>query len=235
MTNDERMPPKLRGFRISSLVIGLGSWRFLALICFAAGSLLGQTTALYQNDFEKAEIGKAPPDLFVLEGAFTVQEESGNKFLELPGAPLDSFTVLFGPTESSNVLVLANILGTAKGRRFPTFGVGLNGGGGFKLQLSPGKKLLEILKDQEVKASANYEWTSGQWTTLRLQVRRLKDGAWKVEGKAWTKGTAEPNEWMLAYEQADEPPAGRASLFGSPFAGTPIRFDDLAVLSTAHR
>src|SRR5437588_932962 len=90
-------------------------------------SALAQTKPVYENNFEKAEVGKVPDDFLVLDGAFVVKEEGRNKFLELPGAPLDSFGVLFGPTQSAGVAVSARIHGTGKGRRFPTFGVGLNG------------------------------------------------------------------------------------------------------------
>ena len=114
----------------------------------------------------------------------TVKEENGNKFLELPGAPLDTFGVLFGPTQGSGVAVSARIFGTGKGRRFPSFGVGLNGAGGYRLVVSPAKKALELFKGDESVASGAFEWESGTWTLLKLQVRKSGD-AWKVEGKAW--------------------------------------------------
>lgn len=192
-------------------------------------SLLAQTKPLYENNFEKAEIGKLPEGFLALDGGFVVKEEEGNKVLELPGAPLDSFSVQFGPTESSDIAISARINGTAKGRRYPTFGVGLNGVAGYKLQVSPAKKLLELYKDQEVRATMAFEWKSGEWTHLRLQVRKSKAGEWKVEGKAWLPGNTEPEAWMIAADEKEEPTAGRASLCGSPFSGTPIQFDDLTV------
>src|SRR2546422_8809802 len=149
----------------------LGLISLVGLICLQA-----QTNLLYQQNFEKAQPSKLPEDLLVIDGAFSVKEESGNKFLELPGAPLDSFAVLFGPTESSNVIVSATISGTAKGRRYPSFGVGLNGAAGYKLQVSPAKNLLDLYKDQQLKGSVGYEWKSGGWTILRLQVRSAKAG-----------------------------------------------------------
>ena len=164
-----------------------------------------------------------------LGGEFVVKEEGTNKFLELPGAPLDSFAVQFGPGEKENIAVRARILGTAKGRRLPTFGIGLGGVSGFKLQISPGKKALELLKDQEIKSSAPFEWKSDSWTQLRLQIRKLKDGEWKIEGKAWSASETEPKDWMISLDEKEEPIAGRASALGSPFAGTPIWFDDLRV------
>ena len=200
-------------------------------LCTLSLSVLAQTKPLYENNFEKAEVGKVPEDFLVLEGGFAGKEEGGNKFLELPGTPLDSFAVQFGPAESSNVAVSARIKGAGKGRRFPVFGVGLNGVAGYKLQLSPGKKLLELYKDQELKASVAYEWKSGEWTSLRLQISKTKDGAWKVEGKAWLQGSPEPAQWLLTADEKEEPSAGRASIFGSPYSGTPIQFDDLVVAS----
>ncbi|MDB6125028.1 MAG: hypothetical protein JWQ71_4021 [Pedosphaera sp.] len=195
--------------------------------CTSSGAA-EETKPLYQNNFEKTETGKVPDEFLVLDGGFVVKEEGGNKVLELPGAPLDSFGVLFGPTEKSDVSVSARINGTGKGRRYPTFGVGVNGQGGYKLQVSPGKKELELYKGDEVAAKVPYEWKSGEWTMLRLQVRKAGDG-WKVEGKAWTQGGTEPAAWTISFDEKKEPAAGRASIWGQPYANTPIQFDDLMV------
>ena len=184
---------------------------------------------LYANDFEKAEVGKLPEDFLSLNGEFAVKADGTNKFLELPGAPLDSFAVQFGPTESVDVAVAARIIGTAKGRRSPTYGVGLCGVSGYRLQVSPGKKALELLKDEVVKATMPFDWKPGVWTQFRLQVRKVKDGEWKVEGKLWPQGAAEPKEWMVTFNEKEEPVSGRPSVLGSPFSGTPIWFDDLVV------
>ena len=184
---------------------------------------------IYENNFEKAEIGKVPEEFLVLDGGFAVKEEAGNKFLELPGAPLDTFGLLFGPTEAANMSAGARIFGTGKGRRFPTFGVGLNGVGGLKLQISPGKKLVELYKGDEVVASAPYTWESGTWTMLRLQVQKSKESEFKVRGKAWKEGAKEPGSWLIEHTIMGDLPPGRASIWGNPYSGTPIRFDDLAV------
>src|SRR3954470_15786949 len=73
----------------------------------------------YSQDFEKETVGKVPADFLVLDGGFTVKEAQGNKFLELPAAPLDTFAVQFGPAEAENIVVAAAMKGTAKGRRYP--------------------------------------------------------------------------------------------------------------------
>ncbi len=201
------------------------------LIGLAFGAFAQQAKPLYQNDFEQAALDKAPDDFLVLDGQFAVKEEGGNKFLELPGAPLDTFGVLFGPTEKEGTAVFARIYGTGKGRRYPSFAVGLNGQGtaAYRLQVSPAKKALELFKGDEVKATVPYEWQSGAWTRLRLQVRKVKDGQWRVEGKAWAD--KEPSAWLVSFDEKEQPVAGKASIWGSPYATTPIRFDDLKVVA----
>ncbi len=203
------------------------------LVAVCGLSALAQTKPLYSNDFEKAEVGKLPDDFLSLNGEFAVKAEGTNKIIELPGAPLDSFAVQFGPTESTDVAAAARIFGTAKGRRSPTFGVGLCGVSGYKVQVAPGKAALELLKDQEVKASMPFDWKTDTWTQLRLQVRKIKDGEWRIEGKAWPQGAAEPKGWMLTFDEREEPVPGRASVMGSPFSGTPVWFDDLVVEKVA--
>src|SRR5207248_2936754 len=153
---------------------------WLAFFCLSLTGFAGGKT-LYKNDFEKAEVGQVPPDFLVLDGGFVVKEEDGNKVLELPGAPLDSFALQFGPVETENVALSARAKGTAKGRRYPSFGVGLNGAAGYKLQVSPAKKMLELYQDQDVKQAIPYEWKSEQWTQFRLQIRKIKDGQWRIE------------------------------------------------------
>jgi len=184
---------------------------------------------LYQQDFQHAPVGTMPDEFMVLNGEFVVNGDGTNQFLELPGAPLDSFALQFGPAEKENVSVSARVFGTAKGRRAPSFGVGLGGVSGFKLQLSPGKEALELLQDQELKVSVSFDWKAGMWTRLRLEIVKVKDGSWRVRGKAWPTEQAEPKAWLISFEESEEPVSGRASVLGSPFAGTPIWFDDLLV------
>jgi hypothetical protein len=184
---------------------------------------------LYQNDFEKAELDQVPADFLVLDGDFAVKQSDGNKYLELPGAPLDTYGVLFGASTNSGVGVGARIYGTSKGRRAPSFGVGLNGQAGYKLKISPGKNALEIFKGDTAVASAPFNWKSGAWTIFRLRVRQVGDEQWKIEGKAWAQTEPEPKDWMLSVDEKTAPHNGRPSIWGSPYSGTPIRFDDLAV------
>lgn len=191
----------------------------------------GSPAALFDCDFTALPDGPLPDTFMIMQGEFTVKNLGTNKVMELPGSPLDSYSVLFGPVTNANVAVSAKIFGTAKGRRQPTFGVGLGGVAGYKLQIAPGKKAAELLKDAAVVASAPFNWESGAWTHCRLQVRQTGESAWRVEAKAWAEGQPEPKEWLLTADESEKPLAGQSSVLGSPFAGTPIHFDELKVES----
>ena len=202
--------------------------RLLFLALFAVTSTFA-AEVLYQNDFEKVEAGLSPDDLMVIEGQFTVKEREGNKALELPGAPLDSFSFLFGPRESTNVSVQARIFATATGRRFTVFDVGLGGLGGYKLRAAPAKKLLELYRGDELKTSVPLAWTHSKWTFLKLQVQPVEPGKWTISGKVWQEGGEEPKEPTITFSDTQAPPRERASAGAMPYSGDPVLFDDLRV------
>lgn len=211
------MSPLLAAFRTRTL---------LPLLSIATLAAATAAEPIYQNDFEKAAIGPAPKEFMVISGVFSVKEEGGNHFLELPGSPLDAFGLLFGTNPPGDATASARFYGTKQGRKFPTFGISLHGVGGYRLQVSPGKKALEIYKGDEPKQSVPFDWQSGTWTHLRIELRK-KDGGCVIEGKAWAEGAPEPAAWSITLEEKEAPVPGRAGIWGSPYAGTPIRFDDL--------
>jgi hypothetical protein len=186
---------------------------------------------LFKSDFESANAESVPEELMVLAGQFSVKEIGGNKALELPGTPLEDFGALFGQVESDDVAVRARIRSETTKRLAPRFGVGLNGVAGYKLLVAPGQNVLQILKDQQVVASVPFEWKPGTWTSLHLQVRKVSESKWIVEGRAWADGTPEPKNWSISFEVSEVLPAGKASIWGAPYSGKPILFDDLSVIS----
>jgi hypothetical protein len=186
---------------------------------------------LFKSDFESAKVGSLPEELMVLAGEFSVSDIGGNKALELPGNPLEDFGALFGPAESDGIAVRARVFSESSKRLAPRFGVGLDGVAGYRLLVAPGQNRLQLLKDQEAVASAPLEWKSGTWTWLHLQIREVSAGKWFIEGRAWADGSPEPNEWSISFEVSETPPVGKASLWGAPYSGKPILFDDLSVIS----
>ena len=200
----------------------------LAFIGLSTGTRAAEE-AKYENDFEMAEVEAVPDDFLVLDGQFAVREEQGNKFLQLPGAPLDSFGFLFGPAIKENSVATARFFGAATGRRYPTFAIGLNGVGGYKVRVSPGKRMLELYKGDDVKTSVPLEWKPGKWTFLKISVVSTGENEWEVTGKIWQEGADEPTEPSITYTETERLPSGRAMISASPYSGKPIRFDDLKV------
>jgi hypothetical protein len=206
--------------------------RLAAFGLFAFGAALTASAAPsheFKLDFTKYEIGSQPDDLLILDGQFAVREDAGNRFLELPGAPLESFGFLFGSSTRGGVEVSARIFTTKQGRKFPTFAIGLNGASGYRLQVSPAKKSLEILKGDTLAASVPFDWKSGEWTEMRLRIGGNASGTFRIEGRAWASGTAEPAQPLVTLDETVLLPGGKSGAWGMPFAGTPIRFDDLKV------
>jgi hypothetical protein len=185
----------------------------------------------YANDFQNETVGALPKDMMVLAGEFTIAEEAGNKFLLLPGSPLESFGLLVGPEQAASCQT--RIRATSTGKRTPEFGVGLAGAAGYKLWLMPATNELQIIKGEERVAKLPYNWTSGSWTVMRVELRHMPDGKTRVEGKAWPQDQQEPKEWMIGFDDAEAGSKGRASVWGTPYSDTPIAFDDLRATTQA--
>ena len=86
--------------RASRLVFG--AWCLFGVWCLVFG-VSAHAAVLYQNNFTTNEIGKLPDEMLLLDGGFAVQEVAGNKVLQLPGAPLETFGVLFGDRKSTRL------------------------------------------------------------------------------------------------------------------------------------
>lgn len=186
----------------------------------------------YSLDFQSVDEGQVPSDFLILLGSFEVKSEGDQKFMELPGKPLETFGTLFGPEALMLGEVSGRIYGESTGRRFPALGIGYNGVGGFRLQVTPGKRALEIYNYDELKKTESYRWKSGQWLWMKLNVseKETEDGlVWVAQGKVWKEGEEEPEKWMIEYQTDEEPFPGRASVWGIPYSDKPIRFDDLKV------
>ena len=201
------------------------------IVALAASAQTPADRVFFKSDFESANAESVPEELMVLAGQFSVKEIDGNKALELPGAPLEDFGALFGPAESESVAVRARVLSEGTKRLAPRFGVGLSGVSGYRLLVAPGQKALQLQRDQQVVASAPFEWKPGTWTSLHLQIRKVSEGKWIIEGRAWADGTPEPKDWPISFEVSEAPPAGKPSIWGAPYSGKPILFDDLSVIS----
>jgi hypothetical protein len=197
--------------------------------CLASLRADAPPIALYVNNFDALPEGPPPADILTLNGEFTiVKVKEGDNALQLAGDPLDTMGALLGPADRNEYAVAARIQTASTGRRFPEFGVGACGPGQFKLWLMPAVGELQLIKGDDVLVKAPYAWKSGDWTRFKLQVAKPADG-FKIVGKAWREGEAEPKEWMVSAEDKEAPPAGRACLLCTPYSGKATLFDDVVV------
>jgi hypothetical protein len=86
----------------------------------------------------------------------------------------------------------------------------------------------DAMRGEVVVASVPFKWQSGSWTQLRLALRKT-DAGFRLEGSAWADGSPVPKEPSITFVESKPQPAGKASVWGLPFSGTPLRFDDLGV------
>jgi hypothetical protein len=219
---------KQRAARGNSLLRNAPLCAVLAYSTLLLADAPASAPAPYFNDFEHAAKGKPGDEFQVLSGDFVIREEGGNSFLELPGNPLDTFGLLFGPGESATLDVGARIWGDSTGQQYPEFGIGSNDTNGYKLWLWPAHGTIELRKGDDAKASKPFDWKPGTWLRMRLMVHKADAKTLQVQGKAWPDGTAEPASWLFSFDDTEEPTAGKASVWGLPFSGKPIRFDDLS-------
>jgi hypothetical protein len=184
--------------------------------------------ATYHQDFQKSEEGSLPPELLVTNGKFEVHQDGDQKFLQLPGEPLDTFGFMLGADETNSIQT--SIRATNTGKRFPEFGLGLAGPAGYRLWLQPAVGEIQLLKNDNVKTTKPFDWKPGAWLNLKLQLTKQNNKA-VLQGKLWSRGSPEPKDWTISFEdpETEKPPKGRASVWGIPYSGTPIHFDDISI------
>lgn len=188
----------------------------------------------FSEDFSNINIGEEPEELFILDGAYTVQlSPSNEKSLTLPGSPMGDFGVLFGPRIREKAIELRfSFFSTKKGRRLPSIAAGIGGVRGLRLRLNPAAKKLILFYDDEVLKEIPFNWVAGQWWSMRLQMspEDLNKSTF-VRYKLWQKQKPEPSSWLFKEKFDIEYKGGKCAIWGFPYASTPIFFDDISILS----
>lgn len=227
------------------------SWIWVVMLgCCALDGLAGEEK-IFSESFDGREVGAFPEDYIILEGDWkvvpapaaieansNVKEENENRCVMVPGDPLDQFGFLYGDYLDAGVASRGRVYATRKGRRFPSFGLGLHGVGGFQFRVSPSKRKVEILYNDEIVVSEPYRWNgSGKWTHLEVSLIHTKDDgrendseSWVFQGYVWGEKEKKPKQAIIQFVTFEEPFGGESSVLGVPYSGTPIYFDDLEVV-----
>lgn len=188
----------------------------------------GESTSLKITAEDWAE-GAPPKDVFVVDGTIQVTSQEGNKVLTVQPDPITDASAQLGVSAAGEASIQARILGTKRGRSSPKFGVAVHGMSGHRLLLNAPKRQLELVKNDEVLASAPFAWTSGAWVWLKLEAKRGEGEAWQITGKAWAADAAEPAEASIKHADQGLKGQGKVSVWGTPYSEQPIHFDDIEI------
>lgn len=194
----------------------------------------GKWSVEFEENFSSLEVGSEPENLFILDGAYAVSEEGDNRRLTLPGSPVGDFGLLFGPRVREKSLELSfSFLGTKKGRRLPSLAAGLGGVRSYRFRLNAATKQI-ILTRQDVEiGKVTYQWESGVWCQVRFQALPGDGENTRIRLKLWKRAEEEPEEWLFDEIDRSTFAGGKCALWGYPYAGTPLHFDDLKIESKA--
>lgn len=188
----------------------------------------GESTSLKITAEDWAE-GAPPKDVFVVDGTIQVTSQDGNKVLTVQPDPITDASAQLGVSAAGEASIQAKVLGTKRGRSSPKFGVAVHGMSGHRLLLNAPKRQLELVKNDEVLATAPFTWASGAWVWLKLEAKRGEGEAWQITGKAWAADAIEPAEASIKHADQGLKGQGKVSLWGTPYSEQPIHFDDIEI------
>ena len=186
---------------------------------------------VFHEDFSNTPLGTEPESLFILDGAYSVQTAGNNeKVLALPGTPTGDYGLLFGPKIKGKAVELCfSFYASSRGRRMPSIAASVGGVRGLRLRLNPAARNLTFSLDETVLKEIPLDWKGKQWWRVRFRV--IPGTGTHVMCKLWPSSEVETVDWVLDEVFQVEYKGGKCALWGFPYAGTAILFDEITVLS----
>ena len=192
----------------------------------------GKWTVEFEENFSSLEVGSEPENLFILDGAYAVSQEENDKRLTLPGSPVGDFGLLFGPRVRQKDLSLTfSFLATKQGRRYPALAAGLGGVRSYRFRFNAATKEILLFRQEDEIGKVAFQWESGVWWRVRFQAIPSGEQETRIRLKFWKRGEEEPAEWLVDMVDQNAFAGGKCALWGYPYAGTPVHFDDLKIES----
>ena len=182
----------------------------------------------WTEDFEKAELEKAPSHWIAATNKYFVREKGGNKVLVKTPVQrgLDKSNVYIGPPTMKNYQIQVDLMGTRNKRRLPDMGLIANR---YTLDMQGRQQRLQIrswASDLRMAKTIDFAWETDVWYTMKMKVDIIDDKA-VIRGKVWRTAEDEPDEWTIT---AEDPLPNRE---GSPgiyaYSVTEIYYDNLKV------
>jgi outer membrane protein assembly factor BamB len=163
----------------------------------------------------------AYPPLPWIGGRFKweVRELDGNKVLFKTLSPVffQRATTFIGSDEMKNYTVQADMM--TEGNRRMKSEVGLINQR-YLITLKGNSNEIEVSSNQErLKVAAPFPVAAKTWYTLKTRVDLSADGSGVIKGKAWAKGSPEPDAWTIEVPHKIAHPQGAPGLFGFALQG----------------
>ena len=177
-------------------------------------------------DLAAAPIGPVSKELvFVVEGVWEVADKEGVKSLKILAEPISDANAQVGASAKGDAAISCRVFATKQARSYPRFGVSVHGMSGYRLMVNAAKKQIELVKSDEVVATAPFVWTSDSWVNLKLEAKREgAEGPWVVTASAWAEG-AEPAAPLISHkDESGMKGSGKCGLWGTPYSEQPIYF-----------
>ena len=192
----------------------------------------GNWTVEFSENFSNLWIGEEPENLFILDGKFLVQRNEGDKVLELAGSPVGDFGFLFGSRIKEKAMELQfSFHSTKQGRRYPAIAAGIGGMRGYRFRWNASARKILLFRDEVLLLEKTISWKSSAWWQIRFQVLPRRESQNLIRLKLWQKGNEEPKVWFIEHEDQFLFKGGKCVLWGFPYSGNSIHFDDLNILS----
>lgn len=208
---------------------------FLSLLAVAALPAAAQEMKKFDIKADAWAVGEPPAEVFVLDGKVSIAEKEGGKAIMIdPGTELVEASAQFGDSAAGSASIQARVFASKKGRSTPRFGLSVHGMAGYRLYVNPAKKLLELVKADQVVATAPFTWTSDAWLNLKIEAKKASGDAWAIAASVWpATEAAAPATPQLKHEDKGLKGQGKCAIWATPYSNTPIYFDDIQIVIEA--
>ncbi len=135
--------------------------------------------------------------------------------------------VFFGHPTMKNYTIEADVLSEGNRRKMSEVGL-INQR--YAIILKGNSQEIEINSNQErIKTAVPFKWTPNAWYRLKARVDVAADGSGVVRAKAWKKGEAEPEAWLIEVPHKHAHAHGSPGLFGFSPQEQRVCIDNISV------
>jgi hypothetical protein len=169
---------------------------------------------------------------------FDVREKEGNKALTktIENRFFQRATVFMGDPEMKDYTIEADVMSEGNKRKMSDVGI-INQrylivlkGNEQKLEINSNLERLRVPAGHE---PSNFKWSPNVWYHLKSRVDTMPDGSTTVRAKAWKKGEAEPEKWILEVHHKTGHQNGCPGLFGFAPQDQRVFIDNISVTSSS--